>query len=574
MKRPYFRRTAGHSGSNIDQSSYIGGSALRDRLGERSLASVTNLPMLRERILNLILFGSVIAGLITMLINLVTDIPAGNYLQAGIYLLAFGWVLALALGRKLSFSLRAYGILAVPYLLGIVAAVQDGVSGNARIWMMGLAALTGILLGMTSGIVAMVLSALTLVVIGLAFSQGWLPLPPVGAALETGIFWDWLSSSAVFLTIALLVVISLVVLIDGLSSSLEKTKDMADELANDRQQLDQRTRELDRRMVQIRTAAEISRSISAVLDPNMLLQQMADLVRARFDLYYVGVFLLDERNEYAVLRAGTGEAGQQMMTANHQLPIGGASMIGWTIANRKPRIALDVGAEAVRFNNPLLPNTHSEMALPLMSGDQVFGAMTVQSAQQEAFDEDDVIVLQGIADSLATALQNARLFQQEQSNLEEIRALNRQYVVQAWVKGGQAAAQTEYAFVNPQLEGRSHAPATGDYAPIDVPLTLREQVIGNISLDVERNSLLPEDLELIEQVATQAALAMENVRLLEETQRRAGQERLVADIVQKARSTTDVDTILRTTLNELGRALGAADGNILLSIAPAQEVEE
>ena len=382
-------------------------------------------------------------------------------------------------------------------------------------------------------------------------------------------FADWLSAGAVYLLVALTIVIPLVILVQGLSSSLEKAKDLAEELAGDRQQLDQRTRELDRRLVQIRTAAEISRSISAVLDPNALLQQMADLVRARFDLYYVGVFLLDERSEYAVLRAGTGEAGQQMIAARHQLPIGGASMIGWTIANRKPRIALDVGADAVRFSNPLLPLTRSEMALPLMSGDAVFGAMTVQSAQQEAFDEDDVIVLQGIADSLATALQNARLFQQEQGSLEEIRALNRQYVVQAWTKGGQGLRSSQVTYVNDQLVSSDASEPAASAEPgsgAEFPLTLRDQVIGQIQLDVDRASLLPEDIELVEQITTQAALAMENVRLLEETQRRAGQERLVADIVQKARASTDVDTILRTALGELGRALGAEDGQIALQV--------
>jgi GAF domain-containing protein len=398
---------------------------------------------------------------------------------------------------------------------------------------------------------------------------------------------DWVISGAVYLLLALIIVISLAALVEGLSGSLEKAKDLAEELAGDRQQLDQRTRELDRRLVQIRTAAEISRSISAVLDPNALLQQMADLVRARFDLYYVGVFLLDERSEYAVLQAGTGDAGQQMISAGHKLPIGGASMIGWTIANRKPRIALDVGDDAVRFSNPLLPLTRSEMALPLMSGDAVFGAMSVQSARQEAFDEDDVIVLQGIADSLATALQNARLFKQEQDSLEEIRALNRQYVTQAWTKGGHGLFSSQYTFVNEQSDRSPASVASSDpnEPAVEFPLILRDQVIGRISLDMDRDALLPEDTKLIEQVTTQAALAMENVRLLEETQRRAGQERLVAEIVQKARSSTDVETILRTTLSELGRALGAEDGQIVLqtdrsSIAsdtparPVQEVEE
>ena len=148
---------------------------------------------------------------------------------------------------------------------------------------------------------------------------------------------------------------------------------------------------------------------------------MVDLACQRFDLCYAGLFLVDsegqwtgEPNRWAVLRSGTGEAGRKMLAQDHKLEIGGTSMIGWCTANRQARIALDVGEEAVRFDNPLLPETRSEMALPLISGGRVIGALSIQSSQPAAFSEEDIATLQSMADQLANAIQNAYLFDQIQ----------------------------------------------------------------------------------------------------------------------------------------------------------------
>jgi PAS domain S-box-containing protein len=188
---------------------------------------------------------------------------------------------------------------------------------------------------------------------------------------------------------------------------------------------------LERRAVQLQAVAEVSRTTTSVLDPDELLGQVVDLVRERFDLYYVGLFLVDETGEWtgepgrwAVLRAGTGEAGRKMLEAGHKLEVGGESMIGWCIANTQARIALDVGEEAVRFDNPLLPKTRSEMALPLVSRGQIIGAMTIQSTQPAAFSEEDIALLQTMADQLANAIENARLFEEALARTREVTALS------------------------------------------------------------------------------------------------------------------------------------------------------
>jgi GAF domain-containing protein len=189
--------------------------------------------------------------------------------------------------------------------------------------------------------------------------------------------------------------------------------------------------QMQRHDLQLQTAAEIARAASSILDPDALIQQVVDLVRQRFDLYYAGLFLVDhsgdltgEPGRWAVLRAGTGEPGHIQRQQGHRLEVGSESMIGWCVANAQARIALDVALEDTRFVNPLLPATRSEMALPLISRGQVIGAMTIQSSQPAAFSQDDISALQTMADHVANAIQNARLFEEHFQRTEELATLN------------------------------------------------------------------------------------------------------------------------------------------------------
>jgi signal transduction histidine kinase len=180
---------------------------------------------------------------------------------------------------------------------------------------------------------------------------------------------------------------------------------------------------LQHRSTQLQTAAEVSKSASMILDPEDLINQTVRLIQERFGFYYVGLFLLDGAGEYAVLRAGTGDAARQMLEAGHKLKVDGPSMVGWCTAQGEARIALDVGEEAIRFDNPFLPDTRSEMALPLVSRGRCLGALTVQSAEQNAFSQEDVAVLQTMADQVAIAIENARLLESERRRSAELEAL-------------------------------------------------------------------------------------------------------------------------------------------------------
>ncbi|MDM8532433.1 GAF domain-containing protein [Anaerolineales bacterium HSG25] len=156
------------------------------------------------------------------------------------------------------------------------------------------------------------------------------------------------------------------------------------------------------------TAAEVARAASSILDTPSLIERSVNLIKEQFDYYYVGMFLVE--GQWALLKAGTGEAGQRQLDRSHKLRLGGGSMIGWAVENRQAKIALDVGAEAVHFKNPDLPLTRSEMALPLLSRDEALGALTIQSVEEQAFSDEDIILLQTMADQLANAIKNAQLY--------------------------------------------------------------------------------------------------------------------------------------------------------------------
>lgn len=170
----------------------------------------------------------------------------------------------------------------------------------------------------------------------------------------------------------------------------------------------------ERQAMLLKTGAAVAKSVATILDPDVLMRQTVDTICDAFGFYYAGVFLLDDAGEYAVLRAGRGEAGAAMVAEGHKLKVGGTSMIGAATSLREARIALDVGEEPVFFRNPHLPGTRSEMGLPLVMGDEVIGALTVQSTEEAAFTTEDITALQAMADQLAIAIQNARLHQENQ----------------------------------------------------------------------------------------------------------------------------------------------------------------
>lgn len=475
-------------------------------------------------------------------------------------------IYALTLLRGLSYHLRARSILFIFYTLAIFSLTQQGIAGSGPLFMVAFIMLAALLYTLKAGITAAVFCLLTLIGFGAVIQSGAVGVPPMEQQFLSGSFSAWVMKAAFLMAVAAVLVSSSTKLLNGLRDAIEQQHFVAQEVEKDREKLnasiEMRTRDLQRRLLQIRTAVEIDHAIGEVRNPQVLLDNVVKLMKERFELYYVGVFLIDERGEYAVLRAGSGSAGEAMMAQGHRLQVGGASMIGWATSQQKARIALDTGAEAVRFNNPFLPDTRSELAIPILFQGKSLGAITIQSTKPDAFDQDDVLVYQGIAESLATALENARLLEDTQRNLEEIQALNRNYLSAGW---GEAAKslQISYEYVNP------NAPKSSTANKIHYPLTLRDQTLGEMTLENNSGNFSAEDMEFIDAVATQTALALENARLIQETQQKAMAEEKLNEMTAMFTRSISVQDILKTAVKELGQL--PAVNEVSIQLRPGED---
>jgi len=365
--------------------------------------------------------------------------------------------------------------------------------------------------------------------------------------------------------------------------------DMGDHLqaiyAELEQRVTERTAALERRVVELETAAEVARDAAAILDVNELLDQTVRLISDRFGFYHAGLFLLDDVGEYAVLQAASSEGGQLMLARRHQLKVGEVGIVGYVADAGQPRVALDVGEDAVFFDNPDLPQTRSEMTLPLRVGEEIIGVLDVQSREANAFTDEDVTILQTMADQVALAIQNARLMDDLERAVHELEVAHGEYVEEAWRAIALGTGRVPgYRYRHLGLEPVDEQPSEalrawqeghpvitstgkgdGQDAALAVPMKLRGQVVGALNLRFEGEPISAETVEMVEEIADRLALALENARLLEDTQRRAARERLVADITAKVRASADVETIMRTAVRELGRAIDADRARVLLA---------
>lgn len=181
---------------------------------------------------------------------------------------------------------------------------------------------------------------------------------------------------------------------------------------------------LTRRARQLQTVAELARDVASVLDLGELLPRVVESIQVGFELYYVGLFLVDVRAQCLRLRAGTGPVGQQMLQEGFQFKLDGQSMVSWSVLHRQARVTQQVGEDHIRFDNPLLPATRSELALPLLSRGQPIGSLSIQSDRPHSFTDVDISVLQAMADQVAVAIENARLFEETRQHLAEIETLH------------------------------------------------------------------------------------------------------------------------------------------------------
>jgi len=328
-----------------------------------------------------------------------------------------------------------------------------------------------------------------------------------------------------------------------------------------------------RRASQFEAISQVARVISSIQELDELLPTITALISQQFGHYHTGIFLIDDQREFAVLRAANSDGGKAMLSNEHKLSIGQTGIVGYVTATGQPRIALDVGHDAVFFDNPFLPNTRSEIALPLQVGKQVIGALDVQSEQSNAFSENDIEVLTTLADQVSIAIQNARALDETKKSLAEAQSTFSHVIQEAWKVlqpqkvglGFELSGQSIKSLkepskdkaINEALEkGQIVSSKTNDSETVAIPIRLRNEIIGVMNLKTPNGmQITNDDVEIAQAVADRLSLAIETATLLETSQRRADIEKLTTNISAQVSSSTHFDSILKTVAEELSRAL-------------------
>lgn len=306
----------------------------------------------------------------------------------------------------------------------------------------------------------------------------------------------------------------------------------------------------------LRATNDVARAASSSLDPDELLSRVIDLFPEQFGYYYAAIYLLDSSGKWAELKHATGEAGMVLKQNRHRLEVAGKSMVGNAIREKSERIAQVAVNEKQRFENPLLPYTRSEISLPLMVGTRVLGALNVQSTREADFGPDVIETMKNMASQVAVALENARLFQEAQQVIKEMQAVQQQYLMEGWRDFTTEHNEMEYAVGDESRENTNS---------IDVPISLRDQILGQITLE-GRDAWTADQQSLVDAIAKQAAVALENARLVSESRQVAVRERMLAEINSKIWSAATIDGVLQTVIKELGRRLDASQAVIELDM--------
>ncbi|GEM_PF-370671 len=339
----------------------------------------------------------------------------------------------------------------------------------------------------------------------------------------------------------------------------------------------------------IEATQEISRTIASERDLQRLMDNAVNLIVERFpSIYHAQIFLIDSEGLYAVVRSSTGEVGRQLMERGHRLAVGSVSVIGQVTDQGKPILARDASVSQVHRRNEFLPDTRSELAIPLRIGEQIIGALDVQSKQSDAFPEDLQNILQTMADQIAIAIQNARLYEESVRRVREIEDINRQATQRAWqeyMNEQRLQALTREAGIpvpEELSELRQRAVrekriivgnvTSRDTVPLAVPVQLRGQVIGAVEWEIPSNEMSRERMELAQELANRLAISLDNARLFQESRRATERERLVNTIAARLTTSTNVDQILQTAVREVGQALRAPAVSIQLKEASALPV--
>lgn len=522
----------------------------------------------RSVFLRTTLIFACIFGLAALIPSLFASSPAYQIFYIVLYL-----IILIVTFLRIADNIKAGILVVLLYALAFAGIIDTGIRGDARMYMLGAVAIASLLFSWRAGWFVFGFAAATYLVMGWLVLSGRLQI--TNPAADQGTLASWVSNSVSMLALSVLVIQGIRLTQTEFENSKDRVNTTFNELKTERANLEERiserTHTLDQRTSQLQAVAEVGKSIASYRNLSELLQRAAQLVHENFGYYHVGIFLLDERKEFAILAASNSEGGKRMLEKKHTLKVGETGIVGYVAESLRARIALDVGSDAIFFNNPDLPNTRSEMALPLVASGQILGVLDIQSTEPMAFTDEDIATVQILADQLAVAIQNARLFNETERALEGARSSYGQMSREAWSRILRNQARINYLSTPPatvKIDDETIEPTISkaiesgdlilgaDGLTISVPVKIRGQVIGALRLKKPEiaDAWTQDETTLAISLADQLSGALESARLYRESQQRAARESMVSDISARISATYTRDSIVRETVQELGQA--------------------
>ncbi len=503
----------------------------------------------RERFIVPLLIGTMIFGAIALLPAI---IASDSILIDGIFITAYSIVGLTAISR-VSYTIRIAAFLIGIYAIALGEVISLGILGDGLFFFLALVVFATMLHSPRSGILSIAASILSFVILGWLMLSG--RLIPLNLNATPAKFEDWISAGAALLMFGVVIIIGFQQLEREFTQAQGQVATSLSALREERNNLETRVQE---RTVQLRRINEVGRAVAAILELNEIISLTPKFIQNEFGFYYTAIYLIDPSGQWAELKEAAGEAGKIMKDKKQRFSLNGKSMVAQVLRTKSGQILQD--ANQIRTDNPMFPYTRSLIMVPLIVGDTVLGLLEMHSSKDNDFLPQDLDAYQNMANGIAIGIENANLFQEAQKSITEMRATQRLYLENAWTS---LASEKS---LNYALGDTDQA----ENFPLEVPLALRNQTIGQI-LAAGSNEWTAEQKDLVESIAEQATLAIENARLVEESRFAASHERLTNEIISKIWASPNMDGILQTTVRELGRNLEASEVEIEVSLEDMNE---
>jgi GAF domain-containing protein len=354
-----------------------------------------------------------------------------------------------------------------------------------------------------------------------------------------------------------------------INQELFETKDSLEEQTQELAQVN----ELNiRRVDQLRLVAEVANSAASIQELEELLTTISGVISQRFDVYHTGIFLLDSSRDYAILRASNSDGGQKMLARGYRFYMETQGIVSSVIATGKPRIALDMGMNSAYLDIPDLPDTRSEIALPLKIAGETIGALDLQSMEPGTFSQEDIDILSILADQLAIAIQNARSFESARRSVHDAETAYQQLTGETWNQFAKDQPVLGYHFDGIEIKSVTENHDAKAEATLQIPVRLRGREIGKLKLTSLGSERIwsDDEIAMVESAAERAALSLENARLLEDAQRRAAKEIAISKISTKISGASETEMIMAAGVSELQKLLGASEVTLRLTNKESQ----